>query len=115
MKHHHCAEKPEKPVKTKQQRKRNPKKDTTNATTESDANGEKTEAVSASADKKSDANKMHPCHLCTVGHFFTKFRKTKFEFLYFLISRSAHRTPNFMNPEFQFPQFKVLQSVFFSF
>ena len=71
MKHHHCAEKPEKPVKTKQQRKRNPKKDTTNATTiESDANGEKTEAVSASADKKSDANKMHPCHLCTVGHFF---------------------------------------------
>ena len=29
------------------------------------------------------------------------------------ISRSAHRTPNFINPEFQFPQFKVLQSVFF--
>ena len=29
------------------------------------------------------------------------------------ISRSAHRTPNFTNPEFQFPQFKVLQSVFF--
>ena len=28
------------------------------------------------------------------------------------ISRSAHRTPNFMNPECQFPQFKVLQSVF---
>ena len=83
MKHHHCAEKPEKPVKPKQPRKRNPKKDTTNATIESDANGEKTEAVSASADKKSDANKMHPCHLCTVGHFFTKFRKTKFEFLYF--------------------------------
>ena len=26
------------------------------------------------------------------------------------ISRSAHRTPNFKNPEFQFPQFKVLQS-----
>ena len=72
MKHHHCAEKPEKPVKTKQQRKRNPKKDTTNATIESDANGEKTEAVSASADKKSDANKMHPCHLCTVGHFFLR-------------------------------------------
>ena len=30
-----------------------------------------------------------------------------------LSSRSAHRTPNFPNPEFQFPQFKVLQSVFF--
>ena len=29
------------------------------------------------------------------------------------ISRSAHRTTNFTNPEFQFPQFKVLQSVFF--
>ena len=28
------------------------------------------------------------------------------------ISRSAHRTTNFMNPESQFPQFKVLQSVF---
>ena len=25
------------------------------------------------------------------------------------------RTPNFTNPKFQFPQFKVLQSVFFSF
>ena len=31
------------------------------------------------------------------------------------ISLSAHRTPNFLNPKFQFPQFKVLQSVFFSF
>ena len=30
-----------------------------------------------------------------------------------LLSRSAHRTTNFTNPEFQFPQFKVLQSVFF--
>ena len=30
------------------------------------------------------------------------------------ISRSA-RTPNFMNTEFQFSQFKVLQSVFFLF
>ena len=29
-----------------------------------------------------------------------------------LISRSAHRTTNFTNPELQFPQFKVLQSVF---
>ena len=28
------------------------------------------------------------------------------------VSRSAHRTPNFANCEFQFPQFKVLQSVF---
>ena len=27
-------------------------------------------------------------------------------------SRSTHRTSNFTNPEFQFPQFKVLQSVF---
>ena len=31
------------------------------------------------------------------------------------LSHSAHRTTNFMNPEFQFPQFKVLQSVFFLF
>ena len=30
-----------------------------------------------------------------------------------VISSSAHQTPNFTNPEFQFPQFKVLQSVFF--
>ena len=29
------------------------------------------------------------------------------------LSPSAHRTPNFTNLEFQFPQFKVLQSVFF--
>ena len=28
-------------------------------------------------------------------------------------SRSAHRTPNFTHPKFQFPQFKVVQSVFF--
>ena len=28
------------------------------------------------------------------------------------LSRSAHRTPNFTKPEIQFPQFKVLQSVF---
>ena len=28
------------------------------------------------------------------------------------LSRSAHRTTNFTNSEFQFPQFKVLQSVF---
>ena len=27
-----------------------------------------------------------------------------------LLSRSAHQTPNFTNPKFQFPQFKVLQS-----
>ena len=32
-----------------------------------------------------------------------------------IISRSAHRTPNFTNPEFQFPQLKVLQSVFLFF
>ena len=29
------------------------------------------------------------------------------------ISRSAHQTPNNMNPKFQFPQFKVLQSVLY--
>ena len=29
-----------------------------------------------------------------------------------LVSRSAHQTPNFTNPKFQFPQFKVLQIVF---
>ena len=33
----------------------------------------------------------------------------------YLITRSAHQTPNFTNPEFQFPQFKLLQSVFFFF
>ena len=27
-----------------------------------------------------------------------------------LLSRSAHQTPNFTNPEFQFPQFKVLHA-----
>ena len=32
-----------------------------------------------------------------------------------LLSRSAHRTPNFTNPEFQFLQLKELQSVSFSF
>ena len=32
-----------------------------------------------------------------------------------LLSRSPHRTTNFTNPEFQFPQFKVLQSAFFIF
>ena len=31
------------------------------------------------------------------------------------IPGSAHRTPNFTNPEFQFPQFEVLESDFFSF
>ena len=31
------------------------------------------------------------------------------------ISRSAHRTPNFTDPEFQFPEFKVLQSGFLNF
>ena len=30
----------------------------------------------------------------------------------YLVSPSAHQTPNFTNPEFQFPQFKMLQSVF---
>ena len=35
------------------------------------------------------------------------------KFGYIRISRSAHRTPNFTNPKFQFPQFKVLQSVVF--
>ena len=29
-----------------------------------------------------------------------------------LLSRSAQRTTYFTNPEFQFPEFKVLQSVF---
>ena len=32
----------------------------------------------------------------------------------YCLSRSTHRPPNFTNPEFQFPQFKVLQR-FFSF
>ena len=31
---------------------------------------------------------------------------------YDLLLRSAHRTPTFTNPEFHFPQFNVLQSVF---
>ena len=33
----------------------------------------------------------------------------------FLVSRSAHRTTNFTNLDFQFPQSKVLQSVFIIF
>ena len=32
-----------------------------------------------------------------------------------ILSHSAHGTTNFTNSEFQFPQFKVLQSVFFFF
>ena len=36
-----------------------------------------------------------------------RFRKKVSE----IISRSAHRTTNFTNPEFQFPQSKVLQSI----
>ena len=35
--------------------------------------------------------------------------------IYTSVSRSAHGTPNFANPEFQFSQFKVLQSNFFLF
>ena len=31
------------------------------------------------------------------------------------LSHSAHRTTNFTNPEFQSPQFKVLQNVFIYF
>ena len=42
------------------------------------------------------------------GIFYAKYQKNP-------LSRSAHRTPNFANPEFQFLQFKVLQSVFFLF
>jgi hypothetical protein len=36
-----------------------------------------------------------------------------FSLLGLFISRSAHQTPNFTNPEFQFPQLKELQSGFF--
>ena len=35
--------------------------------------------------------------------------------VFLLLSRSAHRTPNFTNPEFEFPQLKVLQIIFFFF
>ena len=34
-------------------------------------------------------------------------------FYFSFLSRSVHRTPNFMNSEFQFPQFKVLQTTSF--
>ena len=46
-----------------------------------------------------------------------RYRWVMFIIYYFFayISRSAHQTPNFTNPEFQFPQFKVLQSGFFLF
>ena len=57
LKHHHCAEKPEKPE--KKQRKK--KKDTT---------AKDTDAAEKTDDKKSDAKKLHPCHLCTVGNHF---------------------------------------------
>ena len=36
-----------------------------------------------------------------------------YKIIYHYVSSSAHQTPNFLNPEFQFPQFKVLQRVFF--
>ena len=39
--------------------------------------------------------------------------KITFLMKYYKLSCSAHQTPNFMNPEFQFPQFKVSQNVFF--
>ena len=65
LKHHHCAEKPEKTG--KKQRKR--KKDTaTAAAPNADA--------ATTADKKSDANKLHPCHLCTVGNHRSFLHKT---------------------------------------
>ena len=34
------------------------------------------------------------------------------DLIFLLISCSAHQKTNFMNPEFQFPQFRVFQSVF---
>ena len=41
--------------------------------------------------------------------------KITFLMKYYKLSCSAHQTPNFKNPEFQFPQFQVLPSVFFFF
>ena len=62
-------------------------------------------------------------NICGIMHIFTitseGFNPNWHEGWYFYLlvifgwdfsSRSAHQTPNFMNPEFQFPQFKVLQS-----
>ena len=46
----------------------------------------------------------------------SSFQKVSYVDKYFfplLLSRSAHQTPNFTNPEIQFPQFEVLQNVFF--
>ena len=49
------------------------------------------------------------CSLCQHG-FDIQINQNILEKL--IISRSAHQTPNFTNPEFQFPQFQVLQSGF---
>ena len=43
-----------------------------------------------------------------VHHMFSQI----LNFLFLIASCSAHRTPNVTNPEFRFPQFKVLQSGF---
>jgi hypothetical protein len=45
-------------------------------------------------------------------YLFDKLREIQ-HIIEILLSRSAHQTPKFTNPEFQFPQFKVLQSGFF--
>ena len=53
----------------------------------------------------------YPLVKLTTYIFSRIFRIRIFEFSTKYLSRSAHRTTNFTNPEFQFPQFKVLQSV----
>ena len=54
---------------------------------------------------------------CFLSFFVFRLSNGQIKYLQFFsakLSCSAHRTPNFANPEFKFPQFKVLQSVFFN-
>jgi hypothetical protein len=52
------------------------------------------------------------------GNNLENFQRSEFGLImlkkyHLILSYSAHQAPNFTNPEFQFPQFKVLQSVVF--
>ena len=57
---------------------------------------------------------VHGNHITKVQNMQSELNKLNM-YLVKLLSCSAHQTTNFTNPEFQFPQFKVLQSVFIFF
>ena len=54
---------------------------------------------------------LHENHITKVQNMQSVLNKLNM-YLVKLLSCSAHQITNFTNPEFQFPQFKVLQSVF---